>query len=191
MQAKERRQIVTLAVLLAALAVVVWWQLGSAIPSRPAPVRSVATARPSTARAPGQRDGTTETGPVVVHLAWLDQPRPEPITEQRDPFVFGVSRELPVPPQAGGGPEGVATPDTPEGPPEPPPPPPIPYRFIGVLDAPGTGQVAVLSDGRFVYHGREGDIIDGRYRLVSVTDSSVQLEYLDGRGRQTLRLSGS
>jgi hypothetical protein len=51
--------------------------------------------------------------------------------------------------------------------------------------------VAVLSDGRFVYHGREGDIIDGRYRLVSVSPSSVQMEYLDGRGRQTLRLSGS
>jgi len=77
------------------------------------------------------------------------------------------------------------------GPVAPPPPPPIPYRFIGVLTTPGGGRVAVLSDGRFVYYGRQGDIIEGRYRIVSVGDQVVEMEYLDGSGRQVIRLSGS
>ena len=38
--------------------------------------------------------------------------------------------------------------------------------------------------------GREGDIIDGRYRLVRIGVESVVMEYLDGRGRTTIRLSG-
>ena len=54
-----------------------------------------------------------------------------------------------------------------------------------------TGKVAVLSDGKFVYYGREGDIIEGRYRVVRIGEESVQMEYVDGRGRQTIRLSGA
>ena len=74
----------------------------------------------------------------------------------------------------------------------PPAPPAIPLRFIGLLDAPTqAGRVAVLSDGRGnVFHGKEGDIIEGRYVMVRVGPSAVDLSYLDGRGRQTIRLSG-
>jgi hypothetical protein len=60
-----------------------------------------------------------------------------------------------------------------------------------VLTAEGTGRVAVLSDGRSVYHGREGEVIEGRYRIVRIGEESIQMEHLDGRGRQTIRLSGS
>ena len=38
--------------------------------------------------------------------------------------------------------------------------------------------------------GREGEIIDGRYRLVRIGVESVVMEYVDGRGRTTIRLSG-
>ncbi len=55
----------------------------------------------------------------------------------------------------------------------------------------GPGRVAVLSDGRGnVFDGREGDVIEGRYRLLRVGNDSADLIYLDGRGRQTIRLSG-
>jgi hypothetical protein len=65
-------------------------------------------------------------------------------------------------------------------------------RFIGFLQPKGgAGRVAVLSDGRGnVFDGREGDIIEGRYRLLRVGIDSADLIYLDGRGRQTIRLSG-
>jgi hypothetical protein len=80
----------------------------------------------------------------------------------------------------------------PLAPPPPQGPPPIPLRFIGLVDAPGqTARLAVLSDGRNVFHGREGDIIDGRYRIVRIGVESIEMSYVDGRGRQTIRLSGA
>ena len=49
----------------------------------------------------------------------------------------------------------------------------------------------ILSDGRGnVFDGKEGDIIEGRYRLLRVGTDAAELVYLDGRGRQTIRLSG-
>jgi hypothetical protein len=74
----------------------------------------------------------------------------------------------------------------------PPPPPPIPLKFIGLVDAPTqAGRVAILSDGRGnVVHGKEGDTIEGRYRLLKVGTDSIELAYVDGRGRQTVRLAG-
>jgi hypothetical protein len=134
--------------------------------------------------------GYRAAGPLEVHLERLTRPRPEPTAGERSPFRF----EEPSAPRVG---LGIA-PRPPAGPPqtptssEPTPPPPIPLKFIGLVEgSSGTGRVAVLSDGRFVYQGREGDIIDGRYRLVRIGVESVVLEYLDGRGRQTVRLSGS
>jgi hypothetical protein len=65
-------------------------------------------------------------------------------------------------------------------------------KFIGVVEAVSPAQrIAVLSDARGVYEGREGDVIEGRYRIVRIGQESIEMAYLDGRGRQTIRLSGS
>jgi hypothetical protein len=65
-------------------------------------------------------------------------------------------------------------------------------RFIGLIEAPQrAGRVALLSDGRGgLMNGREGDIIEGRFRLLRVGTDSLDIAYADGRGRQTVRLSG-
>ena len=70
----------------------------------------------------------------------------------------------------------------------PPPAPPIPLRYVGYAETPGSGKVAALSDGRFTYHGREGDVIEGRWRVVQIGVESLVIERVDGTGRQTLRL---
>ena len=74
----------------------------------------------------------------------------------------------------------------------PPPPPPIPVRFIGLVDAPTQGgRIAIFSDGRgTVVYGKEGDIIEGRYKVLKVSPDAAELAYIDGRGRQTIRISG-
>jgi hypothetical protein len=61
-----------------------------------------------------------------------------------------------------------------------------------LFDAPSQAvHAAILSDGRGnVFYGKEGDIIEGRYRVLRVGADTVELSYLDGRGRQTIRLSG-
>jgi hypothetical protein len=74
-------------------------------------------------------------------------------------------------------------------PPAPPPPPPITLKFIGVVQARG-GTVAVFSDGRDVFYGREGDVIEGRYKIIRIGVESVEMSYVDGRGRQRIPLTG-
>jgi hypothetical protein len=112
----------------------------------------------------------------------------------RNPFRFRPKAPPPAPPVAQARPPAAlsgASPDVaaPQG---PPPPPPIALKFIGTVSSTGhDSKFAILSDGKFVYYGREGDIIEGRYRVVKIGEESVQMEYVDGRGRQTIRLSGA
>lgn len=188
MDAKAKRQATVLAGLVVALAVVVWWQFGRGTEKG---TRAV-TAPRAAARQGGSAASATSSADLSLQAGLLDLARASWKWSGRDPFRFGGAE----PPPAAGPvpPTGAAAPGQPEaamGPVAPPPPPPIPYRFIGVLNKAGVGRVAVLSDSRFVYYGRQGDIIEGRYRVVSVGEQSVEMEYLDGTGRQVIRLSGS
>jgi hypothetical protein len=74
----------------------------------------------------------------------------------------------------------------------PPPPPPITLKFIGLMEQPGTKvKIAVLSDGQGPpMFGSEGGTVAGRYRVLRIGVESIELSYLDGRGRQTIRLTG-
>jgi hypothetical protein len=183
-----RTRIATLVTLVAVLAAVVAWQFWPGAASAPSPV---AAQRSNPAGAAGGAD----PGSLDVNLAALQR---EGVAQQatgRDPFGFRAA--APPPPPAGGSavrpppPAGEPPPEA-SGPPPPPPPPPITLKFIGlIVDGPGQRKIAVLSDGKFVFHGREGDIIEGRFRVVRIGDESMQMEHIDGRGRQTIRLSGS
>ena len=135
--------------------------------------------------------------PPEVRLDEVVPAHPGPVETGRNPFRFGS--RLPVtppgpgpvtPPGPGlGGPDseslaGGPAPDTALS-------EAIQLKFIGIAEAPDSvGTVAVLSDGRSVYHGRQDDIIDGRYRLIRIDVESIEIEVLDGGRRRTLRLSG-
>ena len=83
-------------------------------------------------------------------------------------------------------------PVAPSGPPPPPPVPPIALKFIGVLEAAAPQTIAMLSDGRGApIYGKKGISVEGRYRILRIGAESIEMAYLDGRGRQTIRLSGS
>jgi hypothetical protein len=83
----------------------------------------------------------------------------------------------------------VTAPAGPPPPTGPPPPPPIPLKFIGTVER-GAIKVAALSDCRNTFQATEGQIVDGRYRLVKIGVESIVMEYVDGRGRTTIRLEG-
>jgi hypothetical protein len=142
--------------------------------------------RRASARAPEQ---STPVADVKLELLKPAPSGVEPST--RNPFQFKPKAPPPAPrPPAGAGraaPVVIAPPPVPEG---PPPPPPIALKYIGVLDT-AQGRVAVFRDsGGDIVNGKEGDIIDGRYRLLKIGVESADLAYVDGRGRQTIRLSG-
>ena len=125
-----------------------------------------------------------------VRLELLKRNAQELATSARNPFQFKPKAPPPLTPsrRAGGtAPVVIAPPRLPEG---PPPPPPIALKYIGVLDT-AQGRVAVFRETTGdIVNGKEGDIIDGRYRLLKIGVESADFAYVDGRGRQTIRLSG-
>lgn len=128
-----------------------------------------------------------------------DRSTPEP--ERRNPFRFGAPRSTTPPSGPGGGDApGAAVLDgdlpdrdsvrAPRGAASPGGTGDVPLTFIGFVESPGIeGRVVVLTDGELVFHGRVGDVIDGRYRIVGIGLESVEVERIDGRGQRTLRLS--
>lgn len=127
-----------------------------------------------------------------VHLEMLSAPRPAPGDHERNLFKFRPKAHV-APPTPARAQEHVAPSLPPQvGPSPPPPPPPIALKFIGLLETAGTPKVAILSDGRgSPVHGKEGDAVLGQYKILRINADSIELSYLDGRGRQTIRLSGS
>jgi hypothetical protein len=140
----------------------------------------------------GRRGGTPAPPqpPVAdVRLDALRTTTSEAPKVTRNPFRFYQPPPPPAPKVERPPEPAFVAPPVPTG---PPPPPPITLRFIGLIEAPQrSGRVALLSDGRGgLMNGREGDIIEGRYRVLRVGTDSIDLAYTDGRGRQTIRLSG-
>ncbi len=126
---------------------------------------------------------------VDVKLELLQADRDSMTRAVRNPFRFEATAPPPrtVRQDLPDGPPVFSPPAAPAG---PMPPPPIPLRYIGFFAAEGM-LTAAFTDGRGNdFHGREGDIIEGRYKVMRVGTESVELAYLDGRGRQTIRLSG-
>ena len=64
------------------------------------------------------------------------------------------------------------------------------FDFALVTEAPGVGKIAALSDCKHTVQGREGDEIEGQYRIVKIGIESLVIENLDGTNRTTLRMSG-
>jgi hypothetical protein len=180
MQPERRRQIV-LAVLMVVLGIVLY----RALPRSAAPAPAASNPR-NAARA-----GQTPEAPDVK-LEALESERPKPEGPNRNLFRFGrtPSENAAAEPP----PVVVAPPQTRPTTPMTPSVPPIPLKFVGTMQVSGR-MMAVLSDAsglqREPVYGFEGDTLLGQYRLVRVSAESVEISYLDGRGRQTIRFSGS
>jgi hypothetical protein len=173
------------AVLLVAIA---WWSMqrgpappaGTVVADRPA--------RPNTTNAPPK-------SPIPeVDLKVLGVQRPEPDESTRNPFRF---KSKPAPPPVSSAAsitqqQAAAAAQAASGPAEPAPPPRISLKYIGDMTDPKNSgkKIAILSDPLGTYYGREGDVIEGRYRIVRIGVESIELAHLDGRGRQTIRQTG-
>ena len=187
MEHKRRRELVLASILLVVLAIAAWTMRAAGRPS--------STSAPGGAAPAGSAQTATKGPGTGVNLEALEAERPEPEGETRNPFRFKTAPavpRMPTPPQTSQQSSQQQSPLVATGPPQPPPPPRIPLKYIGdVADPRKPGaKIAVLSDGRNVYQGREGDIVEGRYRILRIGVESVDLAYIDGRGRQTIRQTG-
>jgi hypothetical protein len=175
----EQSQSLLLAGLLVILGVLVaqggWWFGGT---GEPAPLRQPG--------GPSSEAAALVTGLQIDHLEAAGSV--EPIVG-RNLFRFDEDG-------ATGTPRPVAPPRPPTAPSpgfgHPPSAAPIAFTLIGIVETPaGADRVAVLSDGRGVYHGTAGDIIEGQFRIVRVDAESVEMAGLNDGVRRVIRLQGA
>ena len=186
MHVKRRRELMLAVAALLLVAVAAWRTQRSAAPPAAAVAPSATTTR-ANAQPPAN--------PIAdVDLGALKAERPAPGESTRNPFRF--KPRAAAPPSAATIKEqqaaAAAAAQAGSGPAEPPPVAKIPLKYIGDMADPKdpAKRIAILSDTRSTYYGREGEVLEGRYRIVRIGVESIELTYLDGRGRQTIRQTG-
>lgn len=170
---------------------ILYYQLSDNGPA-PRPAPPVITTAPQTNRSftPGiaknlgttaaQLDPTLKMGPMLVteQLVYSGTGR----------NIFSLASapvEIPKP-VASARPKPTAPVFTP--PPGPPPPPPIDLKFFGTeMNSQGKRR-AFLLHGDDVFLASDGDIVQRRYRILTVSANSVQVEDMTNNNRQTLPL---
>ncbi len=68
------------------------------------------------------------------------------------------------------------------------PPPPIDLKFYGFAKVQNGRKLIFLMHGEDVFIAGQGDIVDGRYKVVQINDNSVVIEDLAYNNQQTLPL---
>jgi hypothetical protein len=154
--------------------------------SGPAVAPAVSTTSPR--GGPAQAAKKVDPAELEVKLETLDVAPSGPAEGKRNPFRFGPKAPPPAPPappQYERPPSYVPPPSAPTG------PKPIGelIKFIGIVET-GSERIGAFSDCRYTFSGREGEIIEGRFRVVRIGIESAVVEYVDGTGRTTLPLNG-
>lgn len=72
----------------------------------------------------------------------------------------------------------------------PPPPPPIDLKFFGTSSLENGHRQAFLLHGEDVFLATDGEIVQRRYKVLSVSANSVLVEDMTNNNRQTLPLIG-
>ncbi len=73
--------------------------------------------------------------------------------------------------------------------PGPPPKPPITLKFYGFSSKPGEPRKIFLSEGDEIFVAREGDIVNRRYKIHQITNTSVVVEDMLNDNKQTIPLT--
>lgn len=156
--------------------------------SGPVAPGGVPTAGP---RQPGQppaaKAAVIDPAELDVKIETLNAKGAEAADVERNPFRFQPKPAPPPPPPPPQPPVSYTPPPKPVD----PGPPPIgaTIKFIGIVET-ANGRIGAFSDCKASFPGREGEILEGRYRIVRIQIESAVLEYLDGTGRTTLPLNG-
>lgn len=84
-----------------------------------------------------------------------------------------------------------AVPPPPPPPPPPPTAPPLPFTFVGLLEQKSARPTAFLAKGEALVVAAVGDVIDGTYRVESLSPAGIVVTYLPLNQRQSLGPTGA
>lgn len=119
---------------------------------------------------------------------------PELMAQAEDTTYKGNGRNIFSPDSAAPEPVHIEKPksfrpETPPPPPGPPPPPNIDLKFYGYSSTNGGNREIFLLHGDDIFLAHQGDIVDRRYRVVSIRPFSVEIEDIPYHNTQSLPLS--
>ena len=183
-----------LLVILAAIQIPKFFGGSSPVPIAPPPV----AARP-TAAAPAPAAQTANAYPheaVQLPSASALDPtlHPELMAQAEETTYKGNGRNIFSPDSAAPTPVNIEKPKNfrpgpPPPPPGPPPPPAIDLKFYGYSSAGGGSKEIFLLHGDDIFLAHEGDVVDRRYRVVSIRPFSVEIEDIPYHNTQSVPLS--
>jgi len=169
---------------------ILYYQLSDSTPSRrPASPTAVQRTVPLSHPAVAARNvgsASTQLDPTLHMNAMLVAERLVYSGTGRNIFS-AASAPVDIPkPVAPARPKSVAQVYTP--PPGPPPPPPIELKFFGTETSSTGKRKAFLLHGEDVFLAGDGDVVQRRYKIITVSASSVLVEDMTNNNRQSLPL---
>jgi hypothetical protein len=166
----------------------------------PAPVAAT-TAAPASAPS-GVSSSTSATGATAYPHEAIELPsdsaldptlHPELMAQAEDTTYTGNGRNIFSPNSVAPVPVAIEKPKDFRPPPPvpqgPPPPPAIDLKFYGYSSTGGGNRQIFLSHGDDIFLARQGDVVDRRYRVVSIRPFSVEVEDIPYHNTQSLPLS--
>lgn len=196
MNADTQKKAMAVGAFIVLAALILYYQLrdDSPVPRAPQTAAARVTSNQPAAK-PGSKTGSDakNVGTTSAQLDPTLQMGPMLVTEKlvysgsgRNIFsTASVPVEIPKP-IAPVRPKVVAPVYTP--PPGPPPPPPINLKFFGTATSANGKRQAFLLHGEDVFLASDGDIVQRRYRVITVSANSVLVEDMSYNNRQTLPL---
>ncbi|MCC8400742.1 hypothetical protein LJ655_02330 [Paraburkholderia sp. MMS20-SJTN17] len=136
------------------------------------PKQPAQTASASAPRTPNPPDEANTASDKLAALR-----KPMSLESRNNPFA--ASSWLPPPPPVV------------QAPPEPPPPPiapPLPYVYLGKMDGSALKPRVFLSSGDQLLIVSQGEVVDGQYRVESISDTDIVLTYLPLNQRQVISM---
>jgi hypothetical protein len=186
--AENKKQLRIMLVLLAILLLVGIYNFvdfGTSSASSPAPASSTQVAQSAKkAGAPQLSDSTLDPRLHVHELAVSQNVK----YQEGGRNIFRMEELKPIENTVA----SVRQPYGPEPPPTPtptPPPPPIPLKFYGFASKPTEPKRIFLDDEGEVFVARQGDIVERKYKVIQINNTSVIIEDVLNSNRQTIQLT--
>jgi hypothetical protein len=160
----------------------------------PAPVVSTSAVPGAPGSSPIGRPGAATYPHQAIQLpssSALDPTlHPELMAQAEETAYTGNGRNIFSPNSAAPTPVNIEKPKNfrpvPQG---PPPPPAIDLKFYGYSSAHGGNRQIFLLHGDDIFLAHEGDVVDRRYRVVSIRPFSVEIEDIPYHNTQSVPLS--
>jgi hypothetical protein len=101
--------------------------------------------------------------------------------------IFRMEEKKPEPLIASA--RGPIGPDPPPTPTPTPPPPPIPLKFYGFASKANEPKRIFLAEEGSVFIARQNDIVERKYKVIQINNTSVIMEDVLNNNRQTIQLT--